>query len=308
MDGKRLALQLRNLLNEEDGSNQLDSFTTFELLNEGANLLNQRIRHVKKDQSITTVADQTDYTLNADYISLYREDNKGYQLIKYSDNTTMYNLRVTDEDQYFRNQSNETVTSVTIPDNFAVVDDKVLDSQVTGTATSTDAKVAGKTTLTDTAGDFSDVSGGDTVHNTSDGSMGVVISKTSSTVLVVALFGGTDNDWTSGDAYVIQPQGRYKIVLDPPPKTAGHTITVPYVARPAPVYSDYDMFRFPNHYKYALVYFAAGFYHYREEEQDQGNTWFQQAELAVRNASKGSNKALHRRRVVVNFKKKQRNV
>ena len=307
MDGKRLSYELRQLLNEEEGSNQLDSFTTFNLLNEGAVQLNQRLKHIKKDQSITTVADQTDYTLNADFISLYREDNLGYQLIDYSDGTTIYKLRVTEEDVFFRNKTNETVTSVTIPERFAVVDDKTLDSQVSGTTTSTAAASAGKATLTDTAGDFSDVSGGDTVHNTTDGSMGVVISKTSSTVLVTALFGGTANDYTSGDAYVIQPQARYKIVLDPPPKTAGHTVTVPYVARPVPVYSDYDMFRFPNHYKRALIYFAAGFYKYRSDEPNFGNVWFQQAEVAMRDAVGNSNKALHRRRVQVNFKRRQRN-
>lgn len=307
MDGKLLKYELRNTLNEEDGSNQLDDFTTFGLINKGAAELNTRIRHIKKDQSITTVADQTDYTLNADFIGLYREDRLHNKIIKYSDGSTMYNLKQTDEDLYFRNQSNETVTSVAIPYSFAIVDDKTLDSQVSGTTTSAGAKVAGKSTLTDTAGDFSDVSAGDNVHNTNDGSMGIVLSKTSSTVLVVALFSGTDNDWTSGDAYVIQPQGRYKIVLDPPPTTAGQTITVPYIARPVPVYSDYDAFRFPVVYHDALIEFAAGFYKYRGDEPNFGDKWFNIAERSVRRAIKGSNKALHRNRVEVNFKKRQRN-
>jgi len=308
MDGKRLSYELRQLLNEEEGSNQIDSFTTFNLLNRGAVKLNQRIKHIKKDQSITTVADQTDYTLDADYLSLYREDNLGYEIVKYSDGTTMHNLRATDEDSFFRNQTNETVTSVTIPDSIAIVDDKTLDSQVSGTTTSAGAAAAGKATLTDTGADFTDVSGGDTVHNTSDGSMGVVISKTSSTVLVTALFGGTDNDWSSADAYVIQPQARYKIVLEPPPKTAGHTVTVPYIARPVPVYSDYDMFRFPSHYMDALIYFSAGFYKFRSDEPNFGNVWFQQAELAVRATVGNSNRALNKKRVRVNLKRRQRNV
>ena len=85
MDGKLMAYELRQLLNEEAGSNQLDDFTTFNLLNKGMARLNCRIRHVTKDQSITTVADQTDYTLNADFINLYRKDAYGYRIIKYSD-------------------------------------------------------------------------------------------------------------------------------------------------------------------------------------------------------------------------------
>ena len=55
---------------------------------------------------------------------------------------------------------------------------------VTGTRTTTSAgaAVGGASTLTDTGGDFSDVSPGDIVHNTTDGSDGIVLSKTSSTV------------------------------------------------------------------------------------------------------------------------------
>jgi|2_EtaG_2_1085320.scaffolds.fasta_scaffold00367_15 hypothetical protein len=307
MDGKRLSYALRNLLNEEDGSNQLDAFTTFDLLNDGAAKLNRKLRHITADQSITTVADQSDYTLDAEFITLYREETLGKYLTKYSDGTTMYNLTEIDDDVRFRNQSNETVTSQSIPSGFSVMFDQTEDSQVTGTATSTVAKVAGKTTLNDTAADFSDVSPGDTIHNTSDGSLGVVLSKTSSTVLVTALFGGTANDWTSTDAYVIQPQARYKIVLNPPPSTTGHTITVPYIKRPKPVYSDYDMFMFPNHFKNALLFYAAGFYKYRESQPNEGNVWFGQADLAVKEATQSSNKTLNRRRVEVNFKRRQRN-
>ena len=308
MDGKLMAYEQRQLLNEEAGSNQLDDFTTFNLLNKGMARLNCRIRHVTKDQSITTVADQTDYTLNADFINLYRKDAYGYRIIKYSDGTTMHNLRLTDEDAKFRNQTNETVTSVSIPESFSLVDDKTLDSQVTGTATSTVAKTAGKSTLNDSAGDFSDVSPHDVVHNTTDGSFGKVISKTSSTVLVVALFNGTNNDWTSSDAYVIQPGGRYKIVLDPPPSTGSETITVPYIARPAPVYSDYDMIRIPDIYQEALIYFAAGFYKYRDGEASFANVWFTTAEEAVKRMVGDSIKALHKRRVAVNMKRRQRNI
>lgn len=302
-----MSYELRNFLNEEPGSNLLDSFTTYNLFDEASKVVNNRIKHVKKNQSITTVADQTDYTLNADFSQLYRVDNKGSNIIIYSDGTNRYFLKEKDEDIFVRNQITETVTSVTVPDNFAIVDDSTLDSQVTGTCTSAGALSAGKATLTDSAAAFSDVSAGDNIHNTTDGSIGIVISKTSSTVLVTALFGGTDNDWDSSDAYVIQPSGRYKLVLDPPPSSAGNTITVPYVAIPAPVYSDYDMFRLPNQYKRAILFYAAWLYKYRNDEPNFGDKWFVAFDMMLKNATKYSNKALHRDRVIVNFNKKHRN-
>ncbi len=306
MDGKRLSRQLRQMLNEEEGSNYIDPFTSYDLLNQAAVKLNDKIQHLETTQDITTVADQADYTLPANFVRFIRVDGKGRNILRYSDGSTFHILPEKDDDVRWRNKT-YTTTSVDVPHSFSIQYDDTEDTQVTGTITTTAASSAGKVTLTDAAGDFSDVEAGDTVHNTTDGSMGVVLSKTSSTVLVTALFDGTANDYTSGDAYVIQPQAKYKITLNPPPSTASQTVTVEYLNRPKPVYSDYDAFQFPVDYQDALVYYAAGFYKYRHRTSDEGNAWFIHADNMVKENIQKHNKTMHRKRAIVNFKKPQRN-
>lgn len=306
MDGKRLSRQLRQMLNEESGSNFLDSFTTYDLLNQAAVQLNDTLEQLETEIDLTTVADQADYTLPANYTRLTRVNHLGRGLVRYSDGASFHNIVMKDDDLRFRNET-FTTTSADIPSSFSIQYDDAEDSQVTGTTTAAGTAVAGKAILADTGADFSDVEAGDTIHNTTDGSMGVVLSKTSGTVLVTALFDGTANDYTSGDAYVIQPQAKYKLTLDPPPSNASNVVTVGYLRRPKPVYSDYDSFQFPTQYQDALVFYAAGFYKYRNQMNDEGNTWFGHANQLVRMHNKSTNQTLNKRRVIVNFKKKQRN-
>jgi hypothetical protein len=191
---------------------------------------------------------------------------------------------------------------VSKPDSFTIVDDNTLDSQATGTCTSAGALSGGQATLTDSAADFSDVSAGDIIHNTTDGSMGIVLSKTSSTVLVTALFGGTDNDWDSSDAYVIQPQGRLQLKFDPPPSTASHTLTVHYIQRPKPVYSDYGVFRFQPQHMDAIIKYAAFNYKYRDQEPNFGDALYRHWDMQTRRASNSLGKSIGNKRINVSFK------
>lgn len=306
MDGKRLSRQLRQMLNEESGSNYLDSFTTFDLLNQAATQLNGKLEHLETTIDVTTVADQADYTLPANFLKIARVDSTGRSIIRYNDGSTFFYIPMKDDDLRFKNKTFST-TSVEVPDSFSIVYDDTEDTQVTGTETSGGSLVAGKSTLTDSTAGFSDVEAGDTVHNTTDGAMGIVLSKTSSTVLVTAMFDGTNNYWTSSDAYVIQPQAKYKLTLQPPPSTASETLTVGFLRRPKPVYSDYDVFQFPVQFQDALVYYAVGFYKYRNQMHDEGNLWFGSADKMVRDYNKSSNETFDRRRAIVNFKKRQRN-
>jgi hypothetical protein len=197
-------------------------------------------------------------------------------------------------------------TSISLPSWFTIIDDTTLDAQVTGTATSTVAAVAGQTTLNDTAGDFSDVSAGDIVHNTADGSTGYVLSKTSSTVLVVALFGGTANDWTSADTYVIQPQGRMKLHLNPPPSIAAYTVTLYYLKRPAPVFSDYGVYRFPDQFMTAIVKYAAWLYKYRDREPNMGDSFFKYFDNEVRRANKIFGNSSKHRGITIDLRRRRR--
>lgn len=300
-DGLDLLYRLQNLLNEDSDSPFLDDRTSFQLLWEAAEEFVDRTGALKATQSITTVADQAEYTLNHDYLKLYLRDNERNLFLKFNDgNFDSFPIWKDYEEIVFINDTD----SVPIPSHFAIIDDPTLDSQVTGTATSTAAASGGAATLTDTAADFSDVEAGNIVHNTTDTSVGIVLSKTSSTIASTALFGGTANDWTSGDAYVIQPQGRFQIILDPPPSSSGDTLTVQYIQRPAPVFSDYGVYRFPPQFTDAIVNYAAFKYKYRDREAVFGDRWFQVWERGIALAAGSMNNSMNRKEFKVRLRKR----
>ena len=296
MDGKELRRQLQQLLNEDSDSGWLDERTSYDFLYQAAIDFTDRTHCLKSSQTITTVADQTDYNLDPAFLKLYVKDNSDNFVIKWGDDNF---IKWKDSGEIiYGNQSD----SVSMPNNFSV-EDASLPSQVTGTATSTTAKTGGSSTLNDTAGDFTDVSPGSSIHNTSDDSTGIITSKASSTVIATSLFGGTNNFWTSADAYVIQPQGRLKIVLDPPPDNA-ETIIVNFIERPNPVYGDYQAYRFQGQYGIALVKYAFWLYKYRDREPDFGDAMYRYWDNAVRKAGYSLNQSFNRG-VEIRFKGKK---
>lgn len=292
-DGKELNRRLQELLNEDSDSGWLDKRTSFDLFYEGAVEFVSRTHCLKGTQTITTVADQTDYNLNPDFLKMFLKNKNGDYIIKWGD--CDFITWKDHNDIIYGNQSD----SVSMSDSFTITNAD-LPTQLTGTTTSVGAATAGLSTLTDTTADFTDVAEGGTVHNTSDGSTGIITSKTSSTVLKTALFGGTANDWTSGDAYVIQPQGRMKMILDPPPDDT-NTITFDYIKNPAPVYSDYQVYEFLSKYSPALVKYAFWLYKYRDSEPNFGDGMYRYWDNAVREAGFGTNQALNRQ-IKVSFK------
>lgn len=294
MDGSDLTRRLEQLLNEESGSDWLDPRTTYDYLNEAAIAFVDRTHCLKNTQEITTVADQAEYNLSPDFLKLNIKNSSEEFVIKYGDDNFLPWKDY--EDILYGNET----TSVSVPGRFTVIDAS-LPAQITGTTTSAGAATGNLSTLTDTAADFTNVDPGSVVHNTTDGSSGIVISKTSSTVLKTALFGG-DADWSSSDAYIIQPQGRYKLILEAPPSTAGDTITVYYVQRPDPVYHDYGVFRFPMQYATALVKYAYWLYKYRDKEPDTANSMYQFWDMEIRRYGNSINQAVRPRNVKVSFK------
>jgi hypothetical protein len=293
-------------LDEETGSDFLDEKTVYDYLNEGALEVTRNTNALATTQSITTVAEQTGYTLNANFLHLYLKDSSRQFFLKYNDGTTNHFIPWAPyEDLVYQNQT----TSVTVPDRFSITNDPTADSQVTGTETSggTLSSSSGEATLTDSAGDFSDVSAGDSVHNTTDSSSGIVVSKTSGTVLITAMFpddpsATTEQDWDSSDAYVIQPQARMRVILDPPPSTAGHTITFYYIHKPAPVYSAFRTFGFLDHLDLATIKYAAWLLKYRDREPNFGDKLYTMADNEMRRSKTGLDKAMNRRRIVPNMK------
>jgi len=204
---------------------------------------------------ITTVADQQAYDLPADFIApLLKNRNERY-FAKVYDGSNYYWPVLTSFEKIFRENL---TTSKDTPSRWALRDKPAVASLVTGTATGAGAASGGRCTLTNTGATFlTTVEARDIIHNTEDGSSGVVLSVTDDTHLVCALFDGTDNDVTDGDAYIITPAPGFQIYLDAPSKTAGHTFTLPYVCMPTPVYSDYDVWGIPPQHVRAICYEGA---------------------------------------------------
>lgn len=271
MDGKLLKERLRELLNEDSGSRFLDTRTTFDFCYEAALATANVLENLKASTTLTTVVDQTSYTLPALFSKLYLKDSNKRFFVKYNDGSNdSFIFHTSYEDIVYSNNS----TSVSIPERFTIMDYPSLSSAITGTATSASDDVGGKSSLIDSGGGLSSASIGDIIHNTTDASTGYVIAVTSDTQLEVCLFGGTDNEWDISDAYIIVPQGRMQLILDPPPSTAGHTITVYYLEKPIPVYSDYDTYRFPPEYFSSIIKYAAWLYKYRDQEPQFGDAFY----------------------------------
>lgn len=310
MDGKSLLYQLEKRINEADGSSFLDDRTTYEFLNEAAVELVRRTKCLHSSTTITTVADQRAYDLPADFLEfIVLESGNGFKntasiyKVKMNDGTSDHWIPFADfEEVLYTEQS----TSQAIPNRFTIRDETTQPSRVTGTAYTAGAASLGECLLTVSGTDLSDISVGDVIHNTTDGSTGYVLERNSAASLYTSLFGGTGNDWTAGDSFVVQPEGRMQVYLDPPPSTAGYTITVNYIKRPDPVYADYRAFRFPSQYQKALVYYAAWLYKYRDRQPNFGDAWYMffVQELGRIGASVGS--ARVRQPIKVNMKRTRR--
>src|SRR3989304_736964 len=305
MDGKELLYRLRQLLNEDSDSAFLDNRTSYTFLWEAAKEFVAKTNCLRAEQSITTVADQDTYTLNADFMKLYLRDRDGLFFIKYNDGSNNHFLLYK---SYEEMVYEDYTTSVARPTFFTILDQSSLASRVSGTAVAAGAAAGGQCTLSDTSSStkFANVSAGDIVHNTTDGCDGVVLSKTSNTALVTALFGGAGNDWAQNDAYWIQPQGRMQLKIYPPPLTAGHTITIAYVQIPAPVFSEYGIYRFQQGSMDALLKLAAWLYKFRDRELDYGDKWFQYAERQIRRLNSTLRDSINHRDFRVSFKGRKR--
>jgi len=288
MDGITSLTSLGNLVQEDASSGMWDVYLAYQLLNEAAIDWTTRTKCIRSTQSITTVASTSAYDLNPDYLGLYLRDSSKNFFIKYYDGTnTSFINQIEYSDIVLANSNYQT-----LPSSFAVIDKSTLPTRITGTASANGAASGGECTLTVAASAFSNVYAGDNVHNTTDGSTGVVLSKTSNLALVTALFNGTNSDWSSADAFVIQPQSRKQVILEPPSSTAAHTVTVYYVQKPAPVYSDYGMFRFDGEVSNALVKYAAWLYKYRDKDPNYGDKWYQHYENQITIYNKTVNNTL----------------
>ena len=229
-----------------DTKSQLTKRNAYRLLDEAAKYFLQITGALQAEVTITTVEDQQAYDLPVDFVRLKMRCPSGCHVIKYYDadaDNYLFPRSETYENVYLDNQT----VSAETPVSFAVREKQSTEDVLTGNVTSAGAAANGQCTLTDSGKLFTTtnlVYARDSVENVTDGSLGLVLSVTDATSLLTALFGGTDNDWTNSDAYRIYRQNRKQIYLDAPSKTAGDTITVPYIQMVDPVYSERGFWRF----------------------------------------------------------------
>lgn len=270
MDGKNLTRRTLQILNEASTAAIIDSRTTYDYLYDGAKDFVVRTKCMTNEQTITTVASTSDYVLNWNYLGLFFRQNERHWIKYYNGSSYTFIEYRSYDDIYYENDT----TAVSIPSYFTIMDYRSLYSQVTGTANADGAATGGKCTLTTAAATFTNVTPGDIIHNTTDGSVGVVVTYTSTTSIAVCLFGGTNNDISNADAFVIQPKPRWRLIFSPPPSTAGHYAYVPYLEAPNPVYSDYDVYRIAFDYTEALANYAAWRYKFKDKQFDYADNFY----------------------------------
>lgn len=302
MDGATLIRLTEELLNEDPSTSIATSDrVTYEFLWQAATEFVNRTTAMKSTQSITTVADQKAYVLKADHVRLYQRNNVLQLFLKINDGSFDHFSVEGDESQIALDVNS---TSLPFPERFYILDHEPDVDQRTGTATTPDGTAAnGETTLTAAAAEFEtwDIQPGDTIHNTTTGASGYVLSITSDTALVAALFGGTGQDFTIDDTFLISQQARLQIIFHQPPSVAGYTVTLPYVQRPKPVYSPFRRYRIQDQYMPAIPNYAAFLYKYRDKQPDFGDKWFLFWDRKCREAGRVLNKSLGRTGFRVNM-------
>lgn len=302
MDGKTAIYQLADLLQEGTTSTFMENKLSYDVIYEAVCALNQELKLMTATQDITTVASTRTYDINANFLCLDVSNDDNEYVVKYYDTSSYYWIKYREQNSCY--QDNNT-SDQSIPNYFSIVDESSLPSNITGTATSDGSSSGGECTLTDSTAPFTSatVQAGDLIHNTTDGSYGVVMEYLTTSTLKTALFGGTNNDWTSSDAYVLVPQSRRQLYIDPPSETAGHTITLKYICKPDPVYSSYRSYRIPSHYMPAVIKYAAWLYKYRDREPNFGDAWFKFWDTQLRKYKANENRLPDKHRFRVNFKR-----
>lgn len=202
--------------------------------------------YLVKTGSIATVDGTQVYDLPYDFLRVFPRDPNRGRIVRYYDGSVYSFPREVDfEEIFYGNETDEK----SYPMEYCIKQAESAPALVTGTVDATGALSVGQTLLNDIAGLFlttNKVNPRDTVHNTTDASDGIVLSVTDASNLQTALFGGAANCWTLGDAYVIQREPLQQLYLDSPSSTTGHAISIPYIAKPAPVYNDYGFWSIPD--------------------------------------------------------------
>ena len=307
MDGNQLLQQLNDTLQEAGASGWLDSFSSYNYLWQAAVEFATRTQCFKTSTTITLATNTTTYRLPADFLQLFTRTRDKRYFLKLNDGTSDNHFLFYKDHSEILYETNDTDIAVEYPDSFTVINDPVPLSVATGSATSVGAVSGGQCTLTDSTANFLLYAPGDSVENETDGSTGIVLTVTSATQLVCALFRGTNNDWSANDSYAIIPQGRTAILFDPPPSITGYTIEFPYIQRPAPVFSNYGAYNLQREYCLAVIFYACWLYKYRDSNPSMGDRYYVNFDNQVKRFEYGLSKRLNTgSRIGVNMKVRSR--
>lgn len=289
---------------EGDDSSFVDDRVTMDFLWEAAVQMNSDLKWLTTSYSFSTVSGTYAYNMPSNFQELYATDSFNRFFITYADGSTTNFLYSRPYDKVYLDRLNQSGTASQMY-YFSLTDATPL-STISSTATSAGTATNGESTLTDSAAPFTNVSVGDVVHNLTDQSSGIVAALSTTSAVITSLWGGTNNDWTNGDSYIITPQTRYSIVLDPTPDDT-YTVTVQYVSLPTPVYSYYRYYPFPSIYKSALVKYAAWLYKYRDKEPMYGDAWYKHYDNLVRKSKQVTDRSKLKQGFKVNFNKRSLN-
>lgn len=300
MVGAILCNMLRQSIAESTGT-WVDFKTSFDYLFEAAKDFAKETRACSDSQSITTVASISEYELKPNFTEVITTDDHNHPTICLTDSNG--NESWIDWESYSDYLQNDNTAST--PNSFCIID-QTIKNRITGTTTATGTYTGGESILTDSSADFSTVTIGDYVINTSQNAYGYVLgigTTLTTAMFILATSGGVYASWASGDTYIIQPAPRYKIILDPAPSIGGDIINVAYIAKPYPVYSDYGMYTFATGYEEALISYATWKYRYRDSKPQLADPLYVTYERQMRKAKNTGRKAVGAKGFSVNFTK-----
>lgn len=235
------------------GIAEADLFNFYLCLDTAAAGFVRETKQLTDKAPIPTVQDRQDYPLPPDFNGLYVRSagSNPVAYIKYATATATRWPALVD---YTRIFGADLADAKETPSCFAIRDYQDDQARVEGQASAAGEAAGGECVLTADGQSFlSTVHVRDIVHNVTDGSMGRVLAVTDDTHLRTALFTGTANAWAQNDAFVIIPGRKKQLTLDAPSLEAGHTMTVPYLRLPSPVYSDYGFWAFEERSSRAIV-------------------------------------------------------